>query len=71
MTITGRTTADENFITVLTTDTIYTIARATGEWGCVKVGQQTATGHTLTPEYLEAWRNELPEKEYSWELKEA
>ena len=31
-----------------TGDTIYTIAQATGEWGCVKIGDRTAMGPILT-----------------------
>lgn len=40
----GKYETDSNFTTVYCDNTIYTIARNTGDWGCVAVGQRTAMG---------------------------
>lgn len=50
MKITGKYEKDDNFTTVYSNNTIYTIARSTGDWGCIKVGEITHTGHVLTQE---------------------
>lgn len=48
MRVTGKYSRDENFTHLYADGTIYTIARATGEWGCCRVGERTATGQLLT-----------------------
>jgi hypothetical protein len=48
--ITGKYEKDQNFITVYSNNTMYTIARNAGNWGSVKVGQVTKQGKTLTQE---------------------
>lgn len=47
MIIHGKYKRDQNFITVYAENCIYTIARATGEWGSVRVGQLTFMGGFL------------------------
>ena len=42
--ITGKYYTDANFINVCTDNTLYTIARNTGDWGCRKVGDKTGFG---------------------------
>lgn len=42
--ITGKYYTDQNFINVCTDNTLYTIAKNTGDWGCRKVGEQTGFG---------------------------
>ena len=58
MTITGKYEKDSNFTTIYSGNTMYTIARNTGDWACVKVGERTATNHILTQEAYDAWKNE-------------
>ncbi len=58
MIIKGKFKKDENFITVYTEDTLYTIARNTEEWGFRKVGEELACGGILTPETFEKWKLE-------------
>lgn len=41
MRITGKYYIDANFINVCTNNTLYTIARNTGDWGCRKAGTFT------------------------------
>lgn len=50
MTITGRYERDENFTTVYADNRIYTIARNTGDWGCLPVGGTSYVGGVLTQE---------------------
>lgn len=54
----GSYTEDDNFTTVFSNNTIYTIARATGEWGSVSVGNRTATGHVLDQESYDRMESE-------------
>lgn len=69
MKITGKYNRDENFTRLYANGAIYTIARATGEWGCCRVGERIATGQQLTQadydrreaECTEAGTFELPE----------
>lgn len=42
--ITGKYYTDGNFVNVCTDNTLYTIARNTGDWGCRKVGDKTGFG---------------------------
>jgi len=48
MRVRGCYTKDSNFITLFSSDTMYTIARNTGEWGSVRVGGTFANGRTFT-----------------------
>lgn len=57
MKVFGRYETDTNFTTVYCDNTIYTIARSTGDWSCVGVGQRTATGHILTQEVYDEWKS--------------
>lgn len=55
MKVTGKYKVDHDFITLYSDNAMYTIARNTGEWGCLKVGDTSATGHTLTQEQYNMW----------------
>lgn len=56
-TIKGRYETDDNFTTIYADDNrLYTIARATGEWGSVGVGEMTGMARLLTQEYFDAGR---------------
>ena len=61
MTITGLYTKNANFTTIYTEDTLYTIARNTGEWSYVKVNDRLPDGHILTPELFQEWKSECIE----------
>lgn len=54
MKITGRYTVDENFITVFTEDTMYTLCRRSTDWGKRKVGEWLACGGELTCELFDS-----------------
>ena len=69
MKITGKYKKDDNFTTVYYDNTIYTIARNTGNWGSVTVGQMTAIGQILTQEVYDKWASEC-EREGTFELHE-
>lgn len=58
MLIKGKYKQDSNFTEIYTENTMYTIARNTGEWNSVKVGERMASGHILTKEIFEAWKSE-------------
>ena len=68
MKISGKYTTDSNFTTVYCDNTIYTIARNTGNWSCVAVGQNVM-GHVLTQEVYDKWASEC-EKEGTFTLTE-
>ena len=59
--ITGRFEKDSNFTIVYCDNTVYTIARNTGDWACVKVGERTAMGYILTQETFDKWASECTE----------
>ena len=61
MTITGAYKKDANFTTIYTADTMYQIARNTGEWSYVKVNDRLPDGHILTPELFQEWKAECIE----------
>ena len=65
--IKGKYESDNNFINVYTGDTMYTIARNSSDWGCIKVGDRTATGEILTQETFNKWKSECT-KEGTFEL---
>ena len=67
MKITGKYKVDQNFITVYCDNTVYTIARNTGDGGSVKVGERTFMGQILTQEAYDKWASEC-EKEGTFEL---
>lgn len=67
MIIKGKYEQDGNFTTVYCDNKIYTIARNTGDWGCVAVGGRTTTGHILTQEVYDEWEKECT-REGSFEL---
>nr|DAI04310.1 MAG TPA: hypothetical protein [Caudoviricetes sp.] len=67
MQIKGKYTTDSNFISVYTEDMLYTLARNSSDWGCVKVGERTATGQILDRETFEKWKSECT-KEGTFEL---
>lgn len=69
MTIKGKYIQDQNFTTVYTEDTLYTLARNSSDWGCVKIGERTATGQILDRETFEKWKSECT-KEGMFELTE-
>ena len=69
MTIKGKYIQDQNFTTVYTEDTLYTLARNSSDWGCVKIGERTATGQILDRETFEKWKSKCT-KEGTFELSE-
>jgi hypothetical protein len=58
MKIVGKYERDQNFTTVYSGNAMYTIARATGEWARCLVGEQTASGRTLTKETYDKWESQ-------------
>ena len=54
----ARYTCDENFTTVYAGNRIYTIARNTGDYGSVAVGERMAMGDVLTQELYDKWSSE-------------
>lgn len=69
MLIKGKYVKDSNFTTVFAEDTMYTIARNTGDWDCIKIGDRMANGHILSKETFEAWKSEC-EEEGEFELED-
>ena len=62
MQITGKYEQDQNFTTVYTEDTLYTVARSTGDWSSVKIGDRMANGYALTPDLFRQWKAECTEE---------
>lgn len=58
--IRARYEIDENFITVYSDNTVYTIARATHEYACKAVGDITATGVILTQNMFDGGEERAP-----------
>ena len=58
MIIKGRYKKDDNFTTIYANNCIYTIARNSGEYACLRVGQCAYIGGELTQERY----NELENK---------
>lgn len=57
MIIKGKYERDSNFVTIYGDDNrLYTIARATGEWGSVGVGEMTGMARLLTQEWFNEHR---------------
>lgn len=63
MKIVGKFKEDNNFITVFerSTGTIFTIARATGDWGSRKIGDTAFVGGTITQEAFDRLEAECEE----------
>lgn len=59
--IKGFYSQDNNFTTVFSNNTVYTIARNTGDWGCRKVGEWLACGDKLTQATYDRWLSECSE----------
>ena len=57
MRVTGKYEKDQNIIRVYSNNTVYTIARNSGEWGALKVGEHDRQGNVLTLEQFKAWEN--------------
>lgn len=57
MKIKGKYEKDSNFTTVYTDDSIYTITH-NGQYARVMVGEMTATGHVLTKDALQHWKEQ-------------
>lgn len=66
-TITGKYEKDENFTTVYSNNTVYTIANATGSYSKVSVGEKIALGQILDQETYNRWASEC-EEEGTFEL---
>ena len=59
--ITGKFEKNNNFINIYCNNTMYTVARNTGDWSCIKVGERIATGHILTQEIYDKLVSECTE----------
>ncbi len=61
MKIIGKVEKDSNFTIIYTKDAVYTHGHNTpkGHYGCVKVGECTATGVVLTQEWLDKQREAI------------
>ena len=70
MRVTGKYEKDKNFIRVYSNNTVYEIARNSGEWSTLKVGECDRQGNVLTLELFKAWENAC-EKTGTFDLKEA
>ena len=57
MRVTGKYEKDQNFIRVYSNNTVYEIARDSGEWSALKVGECDRQGNVLTLEQFKAWEN--------------
>ena len=57
MRVNGKYEKGQNFIRVYSNNTVYTIARNSGEWGALKVGEHDRQGNVLTLEQFKAWEN--------------
>lgn len=55
MTIYGKYNQDRNFTRVYANNRIYVIARNTGDWSSVGVGERTATGLVLDQTTYDKW----------------
>lgn len=66
----ARYTCDDNFTDIYAGNRIYTIARNTGNWGSVAVGERMAMGGVLTQELYDKWCSECTSTG-TFELKEA
>ena len=69
MRVTGKYEKDQNFTRVYSDNTVYEIARDSGEWSALKVGEFDRQGNVLTLEQFKAWENAC-EKTGAFDLKE-
>ena len=53
MIVKGKYEKDDNFITIYANSNVYTIARSTGDWGYVAVGEKSAFGPIITTEWYD------------------
>lgn len=67
MIVKGKYVRDCNFTTIFSGNAMYTVARKTGDWSSVAVGDTTATGHVLDQETYDRLRSEC-ESEGEFEL---
>lgn len=67
ITIKGKYKVDNNFATVYANNRVYTIARCTGDWASVGVGERTAMGTILDQATYDKWVVEC-DKEGTFEL---
>lgn len=58
MKIKGKYKSDDNFTTICSCNTVYTIAKTTGEWASRKVGESSNMGCVLTQEEYNRITNE-------------
>lgn len=70
MRVTGKYEKDKNFIRVYSDNTVYEIARNSGEWSALKVGERDRQGNVLTLEQFKEWENAC-KKVGTFDLKEA
>lgn len=68
MLITGKYERDDNFTTIYSNNTVYTIARGTGDWGSLKVGKSACVGGVLAQERYNELESQCV-KEGTFELK--
>lgn len=57
MRVTGKYEKGQNFTRVYSNNTVYEIARNSGEWSMLKVGEHDRQGNTLTLEQFKEWEN--------------
>ena len=57
MRVTGKYERDENGTRVYSNNAIYEIARNSGEWGVLKVGECDHQGNMLTLEQFKEWES--------------
>lgn len=69
MKVIGKFEQDRNFTRVYSSNSVYEIARNSGEWSVLKVGEHDRQGNVLTLEQFKAWENAC-EKVGSFDLKE-
>ena len=69
MKVIGKFEQDRNFTRVYSSNTVYEIARNSGEWSALKVGEHDRQGNVLTLEQFKAWENAC-EKVGTFDLKE-
>lgn len=67
MIIKGKYEVDSNFTTVYANNKMYTIAKNTGEWGVLPVGEKAYIGGVLTQEVYDKLASEC-DKEGTFEL---
>jgi hypothetical protein len=69
MRVSGKYEKSKNFTRVYSNNTVYEIARNSGEWSALKVGECDRQGNKLTLEQFNEWENAC-EKVGSFDLKE-